>query len=545
MEAGTSHTTLSSEQSDLRSFESLLRRQLPVILLVAVLTAAGTLLVSLTREEKYQATSRILYLDPGTGPSLSADSAERAVATFVRLATTEEVLRRVAEEQNASTEVLRKQITVDGSSDANIISIKAVADTAAGAAGIANATATSLVNWRTEQRQRQVRARIEFLRQQLATLAGKTAPSEVAAAADLRTQLAQALAELNVPSPELTIVSPAQVPTEPFTPKPVRDGFIGLLAGLVLGVFLAAVRDRLDRRLRSVEHIEEQYPYPLLGIVPHVPGSDLKTKVIDADPHSVLADAYRTIRTNLMLVTQRNEKQENQRGDVWVISSAVSGEGKSAAVANLSRALAASGLDVLAISGDLHKPVLHRYFGVAVGRWAGLPDVLVGATTLEQTARPVYRSSGVAAKQGSVSLLGNEATFADPGVLYQSPAMGRLLEEARDIYDVILIDTSPVLVTGEASLLARLADGMIMIARLDHVTRHQGRRTARALATVGVRPMGVIVTGYRESEAYYGYGYRPAADTNGRVDDGLDVEPPARAPTGSAGHPPRRVTLGE
>jgi hypothetical protein len=84
---------------------------------------------------------------------------------------------------------------------------------------------------------------------------------------------------------------------------------------------------------------------------------------------------------------------------------------------------------------------------------------------------------------------------------------------------------------------------MIMIARLDHVTRHQARRTARALATVGVRPMGVIVTGYRESEAYYGYGYRPVADTNGRVDDGLD--PPARPPTGSAASPPRRATLGE
>ena len=277
------------------------------------------------------------------------------------------VLQRVAEERNISTEVLRKQITVDGDADANIISIRSVAETAAGAAAVANATATSLVNWRTEQRQRQVRARVEFLRQQLATLAGKTAPSEVAAAADLRTQLAQAQAELNVPSPELTVVSPAQTPTDPFTPKPLRDGVIGLLAGLVLGVFLAAVRDRLDRRLRSVEHIEQAYPYPLLGIVPHVPGSDLKSKVIDADPHSVLADAYRTIRTNLMLVTLKNES-ESPRGDVWVISSAVSGEGKSAAVANLARALAASGLDVLAISGDLHKPVLHRYFGVAVDR---------------------------------------------------------------------------------------------------------------------------------------------------------------------------------
>ncbi len=544
MEAGTSHTTLSSEQSDLRSCESLIRRQLPVILLVALLTAAGTLLVSLTREEKYRATARILYLDAATGPSISADSAERAVATFVRLATTEEVLQRVAEERNISTEVLRKQITVDGDADANIISIRSVAETAAGAAAVANATATSLVNWRTEQRQRQVRARVEFLRQQLATLAGKTAPSEVAAAADLRTQLAQAQAELNVPSPELTVVSPAQTPTDPFTPKPLRDGVIGLLAGLVLGVFLAAVRDRLDRRLRSVEHIEQAYPYPLLGIVPHVPGSDLKSKVIDADPHSVLADAYRTIRTNLMLVTLKNES-ESPRGDVWVISSAVSGEGKSAAVANLARALAASGLDVLAISGDLHKPVLHRYFGVAVDRWAGVPDVLVGATTLEQTARPVYRGAGVAAKRGSVSLLGNEATFADPGVLFQSPAMGRLLDEAREAYDVVLIDTSPVLVTGEASLLARLADGMIMVARLDHVTRHQARRTARALATVGVRPLGVIVTGYRESEAYYGYGYRPAVDSNGRVDEPIEVEPAAHASTGSSARPPRRATLGE
>ena len=327
MEAGTAHTTLSSEQSDLRSFESLLRRQLPVILLVALLTAAGTLLVSLTREDKYRATARMLYLDPTSGPSISADSAERAVATFVRLATarsTSSASRRSGTSpprccgsRSRSTVREREHHLDPGHSG----------DGGRRRRGGERRRHRAAWNWRTEQRQRQVRARVEFLRGSLATLAGKTAPSEVAAAAALRTQLAQALAELNVPSPELTIVSPAQTPTEPFTPKPIRDGIIGLFAGLVLGVFLAAIRDRLDRRLRSVEHIEQQYPYPLLGIVPHVPGSDLKSKVIDADPHSVLADAYRTIRTNLMLVTLRNEA-ESQRGDVWVVSSAVSGEGK-------------------------------------------------------------------------------------------------------------------------------------------------------------------------------------------------------------------------
>ena len=390
-----------------------------------------------------------------------------------------------------------------GDPNANIISISATANTATAAALTANDVTTALVRWRAAQRSRQQKARVSFLQQQLATLAGKTDPSDVAAASDLRTQLAQALADLRVPSPELTVVSAAHPPGAPFTPRPLRDGIIGLLAGLVIGVFAGAIRDRLDRRLHTLEEVEAHYPYPVLGVVPHVAG-DARNQALDLDPRSPLADAYRTIRTNLALVTLPDGPRL-QRRDVWVISSAVPAEGKSAAVANLSRALATSGLSVLAISADLHKPVLHQYFG-APARSVGLADVLVGDYSLDMAVRIVYRPDGAVSSRGRVSLLGNEATFVDPAVLYQSPAMGRLIERARELFDVVLIDTSPVLVTSEAPLLSRLADGLIMVARLGHLTRHQAARAARALTTVGVAPVGLLVTGYRDTEGYYGYG---------------------------------------
>jgi len=518
-------STNDTAQGDLRGFVSLIRRQLPLILVVALATGAVTLAVSLTRTERYRATADVLYVDPQSGPSITTDDAERAVATFVELATTEEVLGPVATERGLSTTRLRRDLSVRGDRNANIISFTAIAGTATASAGIANDVAQSLVRWRDGQRERQVGARIEFLRQQLTSLAGRTAPSDVAAAADIRTQLAQALAELAVPSAELTIVSLARVPRAAYTPQPIRDGIIGLLAGTVLGVFFAAIRDRLDRRLRTVEEVEAHYPYPLLGVVPQVSGSAALKHVSDADTHSPLADAYRTVRTNLMLVTL-HDRRASARGDVWVVSSAVSAEGKSAAVANLARALAASGSRVLAISADLHQPSLHKYFGVSVAGWQGLTDVLLGDVSLDAAARVVHQPRKVAPQHGHVALLGNEATFTDPVVLYQSPAMGSLIERARELYDAILIDTSPVLATGEASLLSRLADGVIMVARLDHLTKHQATRAARSLATVGVTPLGVLATGYRDAASYaYGYSHRPSDDDSV---GGLEEEPPVQ-----------------
>ena len=504
------------EQNDLRSFGSLLRRQSVTIILCGVVTAAATLGVSLMQAEQYRATARVLYTDPGTAGSIGAGDPARAIDTFTRLATTDDILKPVAKSLSFTTvDELRADVTITGAANANLLDVSAVSLTANGSAALANAVAASLIRWRRENRAEQFQARITFLKQQLNALAGTSSPSQVAAASDLRTQLTEAQAQLSVPNPELTLVSPAATPSAPFSPKPVRNAFIGLIAGLLLGFAVGALRDRLDRKLHGTDDIEQIYPWPLLGVVPAIPGQGREVALADFGSMSNLADSYRNIRTNLSLLTRTGDGPS-----VWAISSAMPAEGKSAASANLAGALASTGLRVLAISADLHSPGLHLYFGVTDRSASGLVEVLRGDATLEQAANGFPVVGGRLGNDGRIDVIANWRVFSDPALLFQSAAMADLLASARKQYDAIVIDAPPLLYAAEASLLARLADGLILVARLELLTRHQAERAKRVLETMQLGPVGVIATGMTTTEAGYGAGYeyrqRPKEDATPR-----------------------------
>lgn len=499
-------TATFNEQSDLAGFVSLLRRQVFLIVSVAALTCGFTLLFSVIQTDKYRASAKVLYAEPGVGGGIAGGDVQRAVETFVRVAESETVLLPVARSIDLSTDELRASVSVTGDASANIITTTATAGTAAGAATVANAVASSLISWREQQRDRQARARIEFLRQQLAALEGTASPSARAAAADIRTQLAEATAQVKVPSPELSVVSPAARPSAPFAPQPGRNAIVGLFAGLVLGLILAVLRDRLDRSVRSVDEVESLYPWPLLGVVPHVGKASSRRRVlVDFSEMSVLADAYRSVRTNLVLVSSTTVVNGRRAPLALVISSATPGEGKSSATANLAGAFAGNGMSVLAISADLHSPTLHEFFDPARNGQPGLVEVLAGEARAEEAIRRVRTQPRSRESRGSVDLLGNETTFSDPATLYESPAMMELLASVRRKYDVILIDAPPLLVTAEGSLLARVADGLILVGRINQLTRHQAQRTVRLLETMQLRPSGVVVTGLDALENHYGY----------------------------------------
>ncbi len=517
MDASTSQPL--SEQSDLRSFVAMLRRQSFTILVCGLIAAGTTFAVSFTQAKQYQASARILYTDPGSAAGgLGGGDPARAVDTFTRLATTSEILKPVAASLGFdSADAVRLDVTVTGSSSANLLDVTAVAGTPKGASALANAVAGSLIAWRRDNRTQQFRARIAFLKRQLTTLAGVTSPSQVAVASDLRTQLAEAQAQLSAPNPELTLVSPAAPPETAFSPKPIRNTILGLIAGLLLGFGIGAVRDRLDRRLRDVSEIEAVYPWPLLGVVPAIPGGAGRDALVaDFASMSEHADAYRNIRTNLSLLSRRRTSTS-----VWAISSAVPAEGKSAATANLAGALASTGMRVLALSADLHSPSLHEYYGVVDRARPGLVEVLAGDVRAEEAAITVDAIGGKPGNPGQVDVIASGRVFSDPAILFESAAMDELLASTRDLYDAIVIDAPPLLYTAEAALLARLADGLILIAGLDLLTRHQAERTRRVLETMNLAPVGVIATGLKAMESEYGarYGYRqrPREDSSRRA----------------------------
>ena len=541
------------EQSDLREFLVLLKRHVLLILLITLTLGAATYAASAREPKQYTSGATLLF----SLPASSTQDPTRAIATVVGISGSHAVLAPVAKRDKLSFEAVKGAVTITGDPNADIIHIDAKAGSAVLAAKLANDVADALIAYNAAGQKHLLQAQISSLQHQLDALAGKTDPSAVAAAADLRTQLSEAQAQLAVATPELAVLSGAVTPTSASSPHPKRDALIGALAGLVLGILLSAMRDRLDHRVRAVDEVETLYHAPMLGMVPFAKGRHRRSEMLaDFSGSEPLADAYRTIRANLALFRPSGETS------VIVVTSAASDEGKSAVAANVAHALSVMGRNVLAVSADLHNPTLHEYFEQAAapevpgdkpGRaglirrggspeaeaeqvrpTSGLVEVLAGKTSLTDAVRPIPLTEREQAGGGSLGLLANKSTFFDPGALFSSATMRKFLKKAQQHYDVVIFDTPPLLANADAALLGQHADVLVLVARLDHLTKNQARRAVRIMSATRLTPTGVIVTG-EVDESVYGYGYRheaiepealtTAVDSPSDVDFEFDAEP--------------------
>lgn len=525
---------MADDDRSLRHYLTVTRRGWWLILLCALVVGGAAAGASFLQGERFRSTATILYTPAVVPTPLTQDGGDpsRAVDTLVGLVQTDDVLSRALPETGyETTEQLRESLDVGAGTNNDLISIQVSAPSAERAAAATNAVAEAFLDWRTEKQNELLEARIAFLNDQLATLEGSTAQADLEAAAAIRRQLTEAQAQLTTASADLTLVQPAEVPDDPYAPHPVRNGVIGFLLGLFLGVVWVLVRDRLDRRLRRVEEVEELYGAPTLGVVPYLPKAargNRRAALGDfaaanaSGEAGYVAEAYRTIRTNLGLFSLGAGGVR-----VIVVSSAMPDEGKSAAAANLATAFAAAGKRTLAISADVHSPTLHLYFesngsGKGASRLrfassspqeprAGLIEVLSGTVSLEAAARELSLN-GAGAGGGALFLLASGKQYFDPAFLYQSPAMRTLLAQARERFDVVVIDAPPLLVSGESSVIAREADGLVLVAQVGRLTRDSARRAGKVMDAAKVRPLGVIVVGRRlEDEEIYGYGYATAS----------------------------------
>jgi receptor protein-tyrosine kinase len=304
----------------------------------------------------------------------------------------------------------------------------------------------------------------------------------------------------------VTVVEPARRPSGPVAPKPVRNAVVGFAAGLVFGFLFAGILSRLDRRLRYIDDVESLYHARILGTVPYIRKAargKRSAALADFRDLSPLSDAFRTIRANIDLMnTTRAERR------VLVVSSAVPSEGKSGVVANLASAFASAGRNVLVIAADLRSPSVHEYFSVPLKDNESLLDALTGGRPLSRVAEQVVVNGRVRSNAGSISLLTSRRRHSDPADLLQSEALVRLIGDARQSFDVVLVDSPPLLIGAEASALAQQADGLLLVTRIGRLRRDEALRAEKILSASGVVPIGVIVTGRPESHiGAYGYGY--------------------------------------
>ena len=290
---------------------------------------------------------------------------------------------------------------------------------------------------------------------------------------------------------------------------------IAAALGLLVGLALALVLDRLDSRLRTREEIHAALRMPIIAEIPRLSRAQRGRRAIAVaeDPLTVYADGYRAARTALMHTESRQVPDDytprrsavETRGAgsatrLILVTSAHESEGKTTSVANLAASFAETGQRVLVLDADLRSPDTHNLFDVPQG--AGISDYISdpGDASLEALVRPT--------SVPGVRIITAGTRLAHPASM--ASRMGHLLAEAREMADVVIIDTAPLLAASDVFDILPMVDTVLLVVRSGRLTETAGHRVSELLGRFQVPVGGVILVGAntKRSDAYgYGYGY--------------------------------------
>jgi capsular exopolysaccharide synthesis family protein len=275
----------------------------------------------------------------------------------------------------------------------------------------------------------------------------------------------------------------------------------------MLGLGVAIVVDRADHRIRSREDAERAYGLPVLAEVPVLTGAQQRSSelVAASAPLSRAAEAYRAVRSSLMFQRTAEERgREPSSAFVVLVASASPREGKTTTSANLAALFAETGRRVLAVNCDFRRPTLHQFFDVPHE-----PRRVV-----ETKIRGLSLVMDVAATIGTVN----------PALVVEEQR--RLIASARKSFDVIVVDTAPMLATNDATEIMGCADLALIVCRAGMTTSDDAARVRELLSRIGAPVSGVVLLGsVTESSGYY-YHYAPgragssAGDNRARKQEG-------------------------
>lgn len=307
----------------------------------------------------------------------------------------------------------------------------------------------------------------------------------------------------------LSVTRPAMIETSPVSPRPTRNLALGLVLGLLLGFGAALLRDVLDKSVKSQRDLETVTDRTILGGIAFDQDASTHPLIVQVDPRSQRAEAFRSLRTNLQFIDVANPPKS------IVVTSSLPGEGKSTTTANLALSLAETGLKVVVIEGDLRRPRLLDYLGFEGS--VGLTDVLVGRVDVEDVLQPFGRTG--------LRLLGAGPIPPNPSELLGSANMEQLVADLSERYDYVLIDAPPLLPVTDAAVLSTLVDGALVVVGAGVAQREHVRRALESLEAVNGSVLGLILNRVKVKDLGSGYGtyeydYRPESERQRAKDKG-------------------------
>ena len=325
-------------------------------------------------------------------------------------------------------------------------------------------------------------------------------------------------------------VDRAVPPSVPSYPQTQRSLIQGLLVGLLLGVGLAIVIDRLDTSIHTPEDLTSFLGLPSLGVIPNFrrladaygySAYGGRSKPVESDPDlhrdlitltspaSVVSEAYRTVRTNLMFSSPGHPPR------TVLITSSDSGEGKTITTVNLAVSLALSGARVVVVDADMRKPACHGLLQVA--QEPGLSNVLTGQCDADTALvrSPVSPAIAHWGQEQGLYVLPSGRIPPNPSELLSSGVMTKLLRDLAEQFEYVLIDSPPVLPVSDSVALATKTDSVILVVREGKRGRDIIRKTVGQLRAVRARTLGALLNcvdvgprgpSYYYYRRYYGYG---------------------------------------
>ena len=532
------------ESSSLSAYLRVLRRRKWIILACTVLVPAAAYFFSARQPAQYQSSAQVYLSSQDLAGALTGISTPWV--DEVRLADTQATLAHtpaVAEDAIALAGVsgitpgaLLGSTAIVPQSGTNILTFTVTNRDPELAPRLATAYAKAFTTYRGQLDSDAVRRARKELQARLEALEAN-GETRSPLATSLRDK-DQQLATLEALQTSRTYVISTPEGAAQVAPQPRRNAMVGLVLGLVLGIGLALALEALDTRVRSVAEIGEYLKMPQLGYASPPPKKLLKGDqlVMMAQPKSPQAEEFRILRTNLDFVSLSADDVRTV-----LITSAVEGEGKSTVAANLAIALARSGKRTCLVDLDLRKPRLDRFFRLLHAR--GITDVALGHSTLDEALTELDLATGLPAERstplsrstslvtggdpGRLDVLVSGPLPPDPGEFVGTRKLAGILVELRDRYDIVLIDSPPLLRVGDAMTLSSRADGVLVLTRLNLLKRSMLRETSRLLDSSPAAKLGYVVTGsqreagysgsYGYGQAYGGYGYGEKYHTRDRV----------------------------
>lgn len=288
------------------------------------------------------------------------------------------------------------------------------------------------------------------------------------------------------------ILSLATPPRQAASPKKSMVLALSVVLGLILGSMIMLFQEFTKSAFRTPEDIERDTAYRVLGQIPLMPVKK-RDKILDyliSKPTSAAMEAIRSLRTTVLMQNVDNPPK------VIVSTSAMPSEGKTTTSIGLALNFASMGKRVLLIEGDMRRRVFGEYFEISGQQ--GLASVISGDVSFEVA---VHKS-----ERASLDVLQGEGSKINAADLYSSQKFKDLIEDLREKYDVVMIDTPPVLLVPDARIIAPLADSIVFTVKWDETPKTQVRRGIRSFEDIG-RPINGIILSQVSAKKMKSYGY--------------------------------------